>query len=226
VRQPQPPLLYDGSMLELTQTRQMRPLPLNWDDSSALKVVILHLHARTFAFAAAVILASACASTPAGPLADAGIRNYEKVDEQLSRGAQPTAEGVKKLSELGLVTIINLRPASVNSAQVDTEKAVAAGRIGYERIPLSNWHAPKEHDIEYILQIIDDPHRHPVFVHCHRGADRTGTIAAIYRIMHDCTSADNAIREARAHGMAWWQFPMRRFIREWHRARRPERCKA
>lgn len=189
------------------------------------KVALVHLSSCVVA-AAALVLASACASTPAGPLVHAGIRNYEKVDEQLSRGAQPTAAGVKKLGELGLVTIINLRPRSSAPKPFDAEKAAAAGRIAYEPIPLSNWLAPNERDVERILQIVDDPARHPVFVHCHRGADRTGTIVAIYRIMHDCTSAGDAIREARTHGMAWWQFPMRRFIREWYRAKRPERCRA
>ena len=186
------------------------------------------LQSRASVVAAAVLmLASACVSTPAGPLVGSGVRNYHEVDEQLRRGAQPTADGVVKLSSLGIVTIINLRSRSSAPEAFDAEKATADVRmVHYETIPLSNWFAPREGDVERILQIINDPARQPIFVHCQRGADRTGTIVAIYRIMHDCKTADEAIREARQHGMGWWHFPMRRFIRTWYRSKQPQECKA
>lgn len=176
---------------------------------------------------AALILVSACASTPRGPLVADGVRNYEQVDEKLRRGAQPTVAGVHKLADLGVITIINLRARYESRARFDHEAAAAIERtLRFKTIPMSNWLSPRERDVLQILQIISDPASDVVFVHCQRGADRTGTIVAIYRIMHDCKSADDAIREAREHGMAWWQFPMRRFIRTWYRTRQPEHCKA
>jgi tyrosine-protein phosphatase SIW14 len=185
---------------------------------------------RTFDIAialAALMLGSACATTPRGPLVADGVRNYEKVDEKLQRGAQPTVAGVNKLADLGVTTIIDLRSPYESRTRFDDERATASARtLHFKTIPVSNWLAPPEADVLQILQIIDDPASDVVFVHCQRGADRTGTIVAIYRIMHDCRSAEEAIREARDHGMAWWQFPMRRFIRAWDRTRRPDRCKA
>lgn len=175
----------------------------------------------------AVLLTSACASTPAGPYALAGVRNYVEVNEVLSRGAQPTAEGVGKLASLGMVTIINLRGESDHPAATNAEKAAASTlNKHYQSVPLSNWFAPREDDVVRVLRIIDDAAGQPVFVHCQRGADRTGTIVAIYRIMHDCWTAEDAIREAKERGMGWWQLPMRRFIRRWYQSKQPQPCKA
>jgi tyrosine-protein phosphatase SIW14 len=171
------------------------------------------------------LLATACATSPAGPLAGAGIRNFVEVNRELSRGAQPTAEGVATLSSRHIVTIVNLRPRRSNRHAFDDERAAAdhAG-IAYRNKPLSNWHAPAASDVEEILSVIGDPAMQPVFVHCQRGADRTGTIVAAYRINHDCWTAERAIREARDHGMGWWQFPMRHFIRKWYDGRRGQPC--
>jgi protein tyrosine phosphatase (PTP) superfamily phosphohydrolase (DUF442 family) len=172
-------------------------------------------------------LAVGCASTPRGPIVADGVRNYDEVSQTLSRGAQPTSAGVETLAGLGLVTIINLRPEWESRETFRLERNTA-GRLmkRYESIPLSNWRAPREADVARILAVIDDPATQPVFVHCQRGADRTGTVIAIYRITHDCWSAEEAIREARAHGMAWWQLPMRRFIRRWYASQRPAGCRA
>ena len=172
----------------------------------------------------AVLLTAACA-TPRGSLAGAGVRNYDEVNKQLSRGAQPNSEGVKALANRGVVTIINLRPESEDPTSAAREKAAAQSQMKhYEPVALSKWWAPQERDIAHILNIINDPAEQPVFVHCRRGADRTGTVVAIYRITHDCWSAEDAIREAWQHGMGWWQFPMRRFIRTWYRAKRTQPC--
>ena len=172
----------------------------------------------------AVLLASACA-TPRGPLANAGVPNYDEVNKQLSRGAQPSAEGVTELATRGVVTIINLRPESEDPPAAAREKAAAHSLMKhYEPVALSKWFAPQEKDISRILNIISDPTEQPVFVHCQRGADRTGTVVAIYRITHDCWNAEEAIREAGRHGMGWWQFPMRRFIRTWYRTKRVQPC--
>lgn len=184
-----------------------------------------HVKALAPALAALVLMAG-CASSPAGALAADGVHNYDVVDARLRRGGQPTAAGVATLAGAGVVTIIDLRPRWEAPAPFDAERAAAATHVArFESIPLSNWFAPHERDVERILAIVGEADAQPVFVHCHRGADRTGTIVAIYRIMHDCASVDDVIRDARAHGMAWWQWPMRRFIRRWDRTRRPERCR-
>jgi protein-tyrosine phosphatase len=43
-----------------------------------------------------------------------------------------------------------------------------------------------------------------VFVHCKRGADRTGAVVGLYRVLRQDWSVDRAYDEARAIGMRWW----------------------
>jgi tyrosine-protein phosphatase SIW14 len=176
-------------------------------------------------FICLTVIASACATTPAGPLAGAGVRNFVEVNGELSRGAQPTEEGVATLTSRHVVTIVNLRPRREDHNAFDNEEAAAHRfNVTDKHEPLSNWLPPSTSAVEEILSVIGNPAMQPVFVHCKRGADRTGTIIAVYRISHDCWSAEQAIREAREHGMGWWQFPMRRFIQRWYDARKDQPC--
>jgi protein tyrosine/serine phosphatase len=61
-----------------------------------------------------------------------------------------------------------------------------------------------------------DRANHPVLVHCAKGRERTGVLAAVYRITFHGWSAEQAIREAHAHGLIPEEVPrMVAFIREW-----------
>ena len=58
------------------------------------------------------------------------------------------------------------------------------------------------------LKVATDPKRQPVFVHCQHGADRTGTMCAIYRLVEQGWSKDEAIREITDGGYGFhsvWQ---------------------
>ena len=72
--------------------------------------------------------------------------------------------------------------------------------------------APSDEQVSRVMAIIDNPDYQPVFIHCKRGSDRTGTIAAIYRISHDGWDAERAIAEAKHYGMSWAEFGMRGYI--------------
>lgn len=172
----------------------------------------------------AAFIVTSCASTPAGPLAPLGVRNFVDVNGKLSRGAQPTSAGIEALADRHFITIVNLRSRAEDAVAFDDEQ-LAANRLNVQLIsvPLSNWFAPSMCDVEHIMLTLNGSST-PVFVHCQRGADRTGTIIAAYRIVHDCWSAAQAICEAREHAMGWWQFPMRRFIRRWYEAKHVESC--
>ncbi|MHC4644938.1 MAG: fused DSP-PTPase phosphatase/NAD kinase-like protein [Planctomycetota bacterium] len=127
----------------------------------------------------------------------AGVKNFHKVSEQLYRGAQPTAEGMKQLKELGIKTVVNLR-----SFHSDREEIGDTG-LGYEHIYMKTWHA-EEKEVVRFLQIVTDANRTPVFVHCQRGADRTGTMCAIYRAAAEGWSKDKAIEEMTEGGFGFY----------------------
>lgn len=123
-----------------------------------------------------------------------GVPNLHKVSDTLYRSAQPTGEGMKNLKEkLGVKAIINLR--SFNSDRDEIGKT----DLGYEHLTMKAWHPEKKEAVRF-LQIVTDPARQPVLVHCQHGADRTGTMCAIYRIAVQDWPKDKAVKEMREGG--------------------------
>jgi tyrosine-protein phosphatase SIW14 len=149
------------------------------------------------------------------------LPNFHQVNATLYRGAQPKADGIHKLVALGIKTIINLRAADERSRAEESE-ARAAG-LRYFNIPMEGLSRPKDEQVERALAIINDAANQPVFVHCKRGADRTGTLIAIYRIMHDGWSSEDALREAKRYGMSWMEFGMKDYVKDYSRDHAGER---
>ena len=143
------------------------------------------------------------------------LPNLYKVNENLYRGGQPTEAGIKELKRMGVKTVIDLRDDDDRARR--EEKLVTAAGLRFINIPLSNWFGPKTTDIDAILKQIDLAENQPVFVHCKRGSDRTGTVIAVYRMTHDGWDAKRAGDEAEHFGIGWWQFGMRDFINDYYR---------
>lgn len=117
-----------------------------------------------------------------------GVPNLFKVCDSLYRSAQPTAEGMRNLKTRGIVTVVNLR-----SFHSDRDEIGTTG-LRYEPIYMKAWHPERKEAVRF-LQIATDAKRTPVLVHCQHGADRTGTLTAIYRIAVQGWSKEDAIRE-------------------------------
>jgi protein tyrosine/serine phosphatase len=69
---------------------------------------------------------------------------------------------------------------------------------------MKTWH-PADDQVIHFLQIVTDKNRTPVFVHCMRGADRTGTMCAIYRIAVQGWSRPEAIEEMTKGGFGFYE---------------------
>jgi tyrosine-protein phosphatase SIW14 len=143
------------------------------------------------------------------------LPNFHQVNQGLYRGAQPRPEGIRRLADLGIKTILNLRAADERS-RAEEREALAAG-LRYFNIPMEGLDRPKHEQIERALALLNDAANHPVFVHCKRGADRTGTVIAVYRITHDGWSGADALREAKRYGLSWIMFGMKDYIRDYGR---------
>ena len=117
-----------------------------------------------------------------------GLPNLNKVSDDLYRGAQPTAEGMKELEKLGIKTVVNLR--SLHSDRDEMEDV----ELAYEHIRMTTLD-PDMDDIIRFLNIVTDSNSTPVFVHCQHGADRTGTMCAVYRIIIQGWSRKDAAQE-------------------------------
>ena len=68
---------------------------------------------------------------------------------------------------------------------------------------------------EDFFDIVLDPQRQPVFIHCKRGKDRTGTMVALYRIEVNGWSNAEAIAEMDAFGYTDYYRDLKRFVTEY-----------
>ena len=155
-----------------------------------------------------------CAFAQSAPTS-ANLPNFHQVNDTLYRGGQPKDDGFAELKKLSIATVIDLRDNDDNALK---EKAVVekAG-MRFVNFPLGNWSRPDIKDIEKILAGINASANQPVFVHCKRGSDRTGTVIAVYRISHDGWDAKRASDEAKTFGIGWWEFGMKDFINDYYR---------
>lgn len=132
----------------------------------------------------------------AQPRTEPGLPNLHLVDDGLYRSAQPTAEGMRSAERLGIRTVLNLR-----AAHSDRDELLGTG-LQYEHISFKPWH-PEDEDVDRFLRIVTDPARRPVLVHCQHGADRTGMMTAIYRMVVQGWSVDEAVAELTEGGFGF-----------------------
>lgn len=121
-----------------------------------------------------------------------GVPNLYRIAPGFYRAAQPTAEGFRNLAGLGIRTVISLRQ-TVN----DTPLAQGSG-LDLIRIPMKTRHVAERSGAKVVaaMQALGSGlSLGPTLVHCHHGADRTGLIAALYRMLSQGWSRAEAIDE-------------------------------
>lgn len=143
-----------------------------------------------------------------------GIKNFDRVDAHVYRGAQPTADGFQYLATLGVKTIIDLREAGSRSKA--EERLVTGLGMKYVNVPMGGFTPPSEAQINKILALLEDGTTGPIFVHCWRGADRAGTVIAAYHIDHDGWDNARALQDAKVHHMSVFQLPRQDYIKNFH----------
>ncbi len=145
----------------------------------------------------------------AQPIKLEGTTNLHKVSNVLYRSAQPDAEGFGNLKKMDVRTVVSLR-----SFHSDRKKIGDTG-LAYEHIYMKAWHA-EDHEVTRFLQIVTDPKRQPVLVHCQHGSDRTGMMCAVYRVVVEGWTKENAIKEMKEGGYGFHQafFNLERYIQK------------
>ena len=132
----------------------------------------------------------------AQPIPLEGVPNLHRVSADLYRSAQPTAQGMANLKRLGIETVVNLRAFHSDRDEIGTTG------LAYEHLYMQAWH-PEWKEAVRFLQIVTNPKRTPVLVHCLHGADRTGTLCALYRVAVQGRSKQEAIRELTEGGFGY-----------------------
>lgn len=142
------------------------------------------------------------------------VENFEKETPFLWRGAQPSDHGLEQLAKAGVKTVIDLR----HHRDSDEESLADCLGVHYFHIPLG-YLTPSRSKVSRILSIITNPQYQPVFIHCRQGADRTGTVVALYRILIDHWTFDQAYGEMRFHSFKPWLISLKRTVRDCHTQR-------
>lgn len=122
------------------------------------------------------------------PIALEGAGNLHKISDGLYRSEQPTKEGMKNLEKLGIKTVINLR-----AFHSDKDKLKGTALLNSE-LSVKTWHIEDE-DVVRVLRIIAKKENGPFLLHCQHGADRTGVMSAMYRIVAQGWTKEEAIDE-------------------------------
>ncbi len=127
-----------------------------------------------------------------------GLGNFAQIEPFLYRGAQPDAAGLRELEERGIKTIVSLR-----HRESVREDIVSAGMNLVEipiRADVFGSEPPTDEEIRRFFETVLDPAMQPVFFHCAHGQDRTGTMAALWRIERNGWTPEEAIEEMHAFG--------------------------
>ena len=140
-----------------------------------------------------------------------GVSNFHQVNERVYRGAQPTRQGFESIASLGIKTVIDLRTAGEHSLANEKHLVESLG-MRYVSVPIKGLTAPTGDQVAALLALLTNSSAGPVFIHCHRGADRTGAVIACYRIEHDHWDSRQALREAREDGMRWYPLALKSYV--------------
>ncbi|AXI02119.1 fused DSP-PTPase phosphatase/NAD kinase-like protein [Aquirhabdus parva] len=132
---------------------------------------------------------------------NAGLPNLYRINSSLYRSAQPTPEGFSFLNQhpslsptdQPIKTVLSLRAFNDNASKLPINST-----LRLEQIRFKTWH-PEHEDVIKFLRIATTPSLQPILVHCQHGSDRTGTMIAIYRIVVEGWTKDQAKAEM-VHG--------------------------
>ena len=144
--------------------------------------------------------AEAPAASPPSTMAERikvdGIDRFARIDTDVYRGASPTEDGLRALARAHVKTLICLRD------EVPYSKTAQELGLRIEHIPLPVFDTPSRETILRFLEIATDPSAKPVFFHCQYGEERTGVMAAVYRMQVQGWSEEMALAEMKEFGFS------------------------
>ena len=139
-----------------------------------------------------------------------GIANFAEIEPGLARGANPSDEGIEYLRAHGYKTVV-----AFWSGARERERLARAG-IELVELPIRSSifsaDTPTPEQIDAFLRLAADPARRPLFFHCRHGKDRTGAMAALYRMERQGWRPPDAVEEMRAFGFHRHYRKLYRFV--------------
>ena len=167
---------------------------------------------RTYIFFAVFFLSAVFLPCSAGPASAASAEeprnpawavpvtleaseNLFQVAPCFYRSAQPDATAMKAYEGMGIRTVINLR-----GMHSDDDEAKGTSLI-LRRIAINTWDITDEHVVGVLALLRTE--QKPVLLHCMHGADRTGLMVAMYRIVEQGWTKEAALDELKNGGYGY-----------------------
>ena len=123
----------------------------------------------------------------AQPILGSELENFYRVSAELYRSRQPDRENMRELEALGVRAVLNLR-----EYHSDRDEASHTGLKLY-RVPVNAGDIDDAFVIEALATIARA--EKPILIHCWHGSDRTGVVAAMYRMVFQDWPREQAIDE-------------------------------
>jgi protein tyrosine/serine phosphatase len=124
------------------------------------------------------------------PLALAGVPNLHRVTPNFYRSAQPDAQGFAEIVKRYAVRSV----VSLRAFHSDNPLTKGLPLRLYD-FPMHTWHIEREDVVGALRALRISTLQGPTLLHCEHGADRTGLITALYRILYQGWSKDAALDE-------------------------------
>jgi protein tyrosine/serine phosphatase len=126
------------------------------------------------------------------PVPLAGAPNLHRVTPVFYRSAQPLKAGFQVLQrEAGIKTVVSLR------AFHSDQKLAAGTGLTLISIPINTWNLKQADLVRALAEIEVAAKRGPVLLHCQHGADRTGLVTALHRMLNEGWTREAALDEMR-----------------------------
>jgi tyrosine-protein phosphatase SIW14 len=174
---------------------------------------IIRINRRTITLTAFLAVVSLIAGTQASCQAEKehGLPNFGRVTDNLYRGGQPSSEGLKSLHAMGVGIVVDFREKPVEEA-AEKRQVESLGMKSID-IPWSANHGPSSAQIVEFLDLVRANPDTKIYVHCRRGADRTGVMIASYRIAVEHMSVADALSEMHRYHYDWlFRSQLKRYI--------------
>ena len=121
--------------------------------------------------------------------------NLHSIDGKMFRCSQPSPKQLKTFKEkYSFKTILNLRGENGLSAYNLEKKTCQDLNLTLVNFRAYSRNPPEFHEIQKLTKIFNDID-YPALMHCKSGADRTGVVAALYRILHLKESVEKSFKK-------------------------------
>lgn len=120
--------------------------------------------------------------------------NRHRISKDAWRSAQPSPHHIAWAARRGVKAVVNLRTDQSYGTRWLEERACRRHGVRLVDVVLWSRSAPLREDLlaaKALLETIE----YPVLIHCKSGADRAGLMSALYRIVHEGASVEQAKAE-------------------------------